>query len=156
MKAKDGVIEYLNRILTGELTSINQYFLGAHLFEHWGYERLYEKLRAESVEEMKHAEELIEHILFLEGLPNLQRLGNVGVGETVPEQLQLDLNLEQSAVSLLAEAIAHCNTVGDYATRTKLEAMLRSEEEHIDWIETQFETIKQVGLENYLAQQIRD
>jgi len=156
MKAKDGVIDYLNRILTGELTSINQYFLHAEMCRHWGYERLYEHIRKESIEEMKHAEELVEHILFLEGLPNLQRLGSVSVGETVPEQLELDLKLEMEAVNLLTEAIAHCTNVGDYVTRDLLEDMAESEQEHIDWIETQQETIRQVGLPNYLAQQIRD
>jgi bacterioferritin len=120
-----------------------------------GFERLYEKIRAHRIEEMKDAEEVIEHILYLEGVPNMQRLGPVRVGETVPEQFKVDLKLEQAVVTLLTTAIAHCVKVGDYTTRHKLEKMVKSEEEHIDWIETQLDTIKQVGLENYLSQQIK-
>ena len=155
MKAKKDVLDYLNRILTNELTSINQYFLHAEMCQNWGYERLYHKIRAESIDEMKHAEELIEHILYLEGVPNVQRLGTIRTGETVVEQLKLDLEVEQSAVTLFNEAVAHCAQVGDNTTREKLEDMLKSEEGHVDFIETQLETIKQVGIQNYLAQQIK-
>ncbi len=155
MKAKEGIIDLLNRVLTNELTAINQYFIHAEMCSHWGYERLYEKIRAHSFEEMKHAEEVIEHVLYLDGVPNMQRLGEIQVGETVPEQVKLDLRLEQEAVALLTEAIAHCAKVGDYTTRRKFEKMVQSEEEHIDWIETQLDTIKQVGVENYLSQQIK-
>ena len=155
MKAKKGVVDYLNKILTNELTAINQYFLHAEMCQNWGYERLYKKIRAESIDEMKHAEELIEHILYLEGVPNVQRLGTIRTGETVLEQLKLDLKVEQSAVTLFNDAIAHCVKVGDNTTREKLEDMLKSEEGHVDFIETQLETIAQVGIQNYLSQQIK-
>lgn len=155
MKAKEGVINFLNNVLTNELTAINQYFIHAQMCKHWGYERLYHKHREEAIQEMKHAEELIDHILYLEGVPNMQRLGTVSVGETVLEQLNLDLKLEQDSVTLLNTAIAHCASVSDNTTRYKLEKILRSSEEHIDWIETQLETIRQIGLENYLTEQIK-
>ncbi|RMH37631.1 MAG: bacterioferritin [Nitrospirae bacterium] len=155
MKAKEGVIDFLNKILTNELTAINQYFVHAELCQHWGYERLYRKVRMHAIDEMKHAEEIIEHILYLEGIPNMQRLGTVTVGETVPEQFDVDLKLELENVALLREAVAHCANVGDFTTRHKLEEILKSEEEHIDWLETQRETIKQVGLEHYLREQIK-
>lgn len=155
MKAKEGVIERLNTLLTGDLTAINQYFLQAEMARNWGLERLYQKLRETSFEEMKDAQRLIRHLLYLEGVPNLQRLGPVRVGETVPEHLELDLQVERQAVATLAEAIAHCGEVGDYTTRSILEEMIQQEEEDIDWLETQLTIIQQVGLENYLAQQIR-
>jgi bacterioferritin len=154
MKAKEGIVDFLNKVLTNELTAINQYFVHAEMCDHWGYARLYDKIRAHSMEEMKDAEEIIEHILYLEGVPNVQRLGQIQVGETVPEHLKLDLRLEQEAVALLTEAIAQCAKVGEYTTRHKLEKMAEREEGHIDWIETQLETIKQVGIDNYLSQQI--
>ena len=156
MQAKEGVVERLNAILTNELTAINQYFLHAEMCKNWGYERLHHKLRDFSIDEMKDAQELISHILYLEGLPNLQRLGTIRVGENVPEDLQLDADVERSAVSTLAEAIAHCAQVGDFTTRGMLEKMIAGEEEQLDWLETQLETIAQVGLENYLTQQIHD
>lgn len=155
MKAKEGIIEFLNNVLTNELTAINQYFIHAEICKNWGYERLYHKDRSSAIEEMKHAEEVIEHILYLEGMPNMQRLGTVGVGETVPEQFKLDLKLEEESVKLLNEAIAHCVKVGDNTTRHKLEDILKDSEEHVDWLETQLEAIKQVGVENYLGHQIR-
>ena len=155
MQAKDGIVERLNSILTNELTGINQYFLHAEMCENWGFERLYDKQRARSIDEMKHAEALIERILFLEGLPNVQRLGAVNVGDNVPAQLELDLRLEQQAVSTLAEAVSHCAAVGDFATRKMLEEMLSDEEEDINWLEMQLEEIRQIGLENFLAQQIK-
>jgi bacterioferritin len=154
MKAKEGVIELLNRVLTNELTAINQYFVHAEMCHHWGFERLYEKIRKHSFDEMKDAHELIEHILYLDGIPNLQRLGQVQIGETVLEQLNLDLRLEQDAVGLLTEGIVHCVRVNDFNTRAKLERMVHGEEGHIDWIETQLDAIKQVGIENYLSQQL--
>ena len=155
MKGNARVLEALNDILTGELTGINQYFIHAKMCGNWGYERLAEKNREESIEEMKHADELIERILFLEGTPNVQRLGKVKVGETVPEQLKLDQALEQEAVGKLNKAIALAVEVGDNGSRELLEGMLTSEEEHLDWIESQLELIRQVGEDNYLAQQIR-
>jgi bacterioferritin len=156
MRAKEGVVDLLNQILTVDLTAINQYFIHAEMCRNWGYERLYHKLRESSIVEMKDAQRIIEHILYLEGMPNLQRLGNVRVGENVQEDLQLNLEAERSAVGLFATAIAHCARVEDYTTRNILEEMIRDEEEHVDWLETQLETIGQVGLQNYLAQQIHD
>lgn len=155
MKAKEGVIDLLNRILTNELTAINQYFVHAKMSDNWGFERRAHKIRDFSIDEMKDAEKTIEHILYLEGVPNMQRLGTVKVGETVPEQLKLDLEQEQNAVKLFTEAITHCAKVGDYTTRHILEDMVKDEEQHIDWLETQLETIRQVGLENYLSEQIK-
>jgi bacterioferritin len=152
MKAKKGVVDFLNKILTNELTAINQYFLHGEMCGNWGYELLHNEIRKHAIDEMKHAEQIIEHILYLEGFPNLQRLGTLNIGEKVPEQLKSDLALEREAVILLTEAIAHCANVGDFTTRSKLEGIVASEEEHVDWIETQLETIKQVGVENYLAQ----
>jgi bacterioferritin len=152
MKAKKGVVEFLNKVLTNELTAINQYFLHGEMCGNWGYEVLHNEIRKHAIDEMKHAEEIIEHVLFLDGFPNLQRLGTLKIGETVPEQFKSDLGLEQEAVKLLTEAIEHCVTVGDFNTRAKLEVILTSEEAHIDWIEMQMETIKQVGVENYLSQ----
>ena len=156
MKAKDGVVDRLNNILTIELTAINQYFVQAEMCKNWGFERLYSKFREISTDEMKDTEHLIRHILYLEGLPNLQRLGSIKVGESVAENLQLDLDSEMSALETLAEAIAHCEQVGDFGTRELLEDMVREEEEHVDWLETQQETIRQVGIEHYLAQNIRE
>lgn len=154
MKAKSGIIDLLNKVLTNELTAINQYFLHSEICEHWGFERLHHKIRAHSFDEMKHADKLIDHILYLEGLPNMQRLGKIKVGETVPEQLNADLKLEMGNVTLLREGIALCAKVGDFTTRHLLEDLVKSEEEHIDWIETQQEAIQQVGLKNYLSEQI--
>jgi bacterioferritin len=156
MKGNAKLIEALNEILTGELTSVNQYFVHAKMCQNWGYSRLAHKVRAESIEEMKHADELIERILFLEGVPNMQRLDKVRVGETVLEQLKLDLKLEEAAVPRLNKAIALAVDVADNTTRDMLEDMLESEEEHIDWLESQLELIRQVGEQNYLAQQIRE
>jgi bacterioferritin len=155
MKAKEGVIELLNKILTADLTAINQYFLHAKMCENWGYERLHHKVKERSFDEMKDADELIEHVLYLEGVPNVQRLGTVHVGETVPEQFKTDLQAEKEMLMLLSEGIAHCAKVGDYTTRHMLEDMAEDVDEHIDWIETQMETVKQVGLENYLSEQIK-
>ncbi len=155
MKAKEGIIELLNRVLTADLTAINQYFVHAKMCDNWGYDRLHHHVRQRSLDEMKDAEELIEHILYLEGVPNMQRLGTVRVGETVPEQLASDLKSEQEMLKILSEGVALCTKVGDYTTRHMLEDMVKDVDKHIDWIETQLETIKQVGLENYLSEQIK-
>ena len=155
MKAKEGVIDLLNKVLTADLTAINQYFVHAKMCENWGYERLQEKVRKRSFDEMKDADELIEHILYLEGVPNMQRLGTVHVGETVPEQFKLDLKAEQEMLKMLSDGVAHCTKAGDFTTRHMLEDMAKDVDEHIDWIETQLETIKQVGVENYLSEQIK-
>ena len=155
MKAKEGIIELLNKILTAELTVINQYFIHSKMCENWGYERLHHKVCERSMSEMKDAENLIEHILYLEGVPNMQRLGTVTVGETVPEQFKADLKAEMEMVKTLTDGINHCAKVGDFTTRHMLEDMVKDEDAHIDWIETQLDTIKQVGLENYLTEQIK-
>nr|MBI3613927.1 bacterioferritin [Nitrospirota bacterium] len=155
MKAKEGVIDLLNKVLTADLTAINQYFVHAKMCENWGYERLHHHVRDRSLDEMKDADELIGHILYLEGVPNVQRLGTVHVGETVPEQLKLDLKAEQEMLKMLSDGVAHCTKAGDYTTRHMLEDMAKDVDAHIDWIETQMETVKQVGLENYLSEQIK-
>jgi bacterioferritin len=155
VQAKEGVVDYLNRLLTNELTAINQYFLQAEIVEHQGFPRLYRELKRLSIEEMKEAEEMIEHILYLEGLPNLQRLGPVNIGENIQEHLRADLELEKAQDALLAEAIEHCSKVADYTTRTILERKIEEEKAHIDWVETELETIGLIGLPNYLAQQIK-
>lgn len=155
MKAKEGVIDLLNKVLTADLTAINQYFVHAKMCENWGYERLHHHVRDRSIDEMKDADELIGHILYLEGVPNVQRLGTVHVGETVPEQFKLDLKAEQEMLKILSDGVAHCTKAGDYTTRHMLEDMAKDVDGHIDWIETQMETIKQVGLENYLSEQIK-
>ena len=155
MKAKEGIIELLNKILTAELTVINQYFIHSKMCENWGYERLHHKVCERSMSEMKDAENLIEHILYLEGVPNMQRLGTVTVGETVSEQFKADLKVEMDMVKTLTDGINHCAKVGDFTTRHMLEDMVKDEDAHIDWIETQLDTIKQVSLENYLTEQIK-
>ncbi len=154
MKGDSRLIEALNEILTGELTGINQYFIHAKMCDNWGYDRIADKVRGESIEEMKHAEDLIERILHLEGVPNMQRLEKVKVGEKVPEQFRLDLELEKVAVGRFNKAIGLAVELGDNTTREMLEEMLVSEEKHLHWLETQLELIRQVGEANYLAQQI--
>jgi bacterioferritin len=156
MQGQPPIIEILNDVLTAELTAINQYFIHAKMCDNWGYKRLGEHIRDESIDEMKHADQIIDRILFLEGTPNMQRLYPVKVGETVPEQFAVDLELEYSAIKRLNDGIATCVAAGDNATRALLESILVSEEEHADWLETQQETIRQVGEANYLSQQIRD
>ena len=156
MKGNTEVIGLLNTVLTHELTSINQYFVHARMCENWGYERLWKKIRAESIDEMKHADELIERILYLEGVPNLQQLGKVLVGETVPEQLRLDLDVERKAIKLLNDGIERCRSLGDDGSRELLESILHGEEEHANWLEAQLTLLGQVGEPNYLAQQIHD
>ncbi len=156
MKGHDQVVTLLNDVLTAELTAINQYFIHARMCENWGYKRLWKKVREESIGEMRHADRLIERILYLEGVPNLQRLGKVNVGQTVPEQLRLDLEVERTAVAALNAGIEVCRSLGDNGTRELLEEILTGEEDHIDWIEEQQELIKQVGEGHYLAQQIKE
>ena len=156
MKAKDGVVDHLNNLLTIELTAINQYFIQAEMCKNWGFNRLYKRFRDVSMEEMEDAQHLIQHILYLEGVPNLQRLNQVMVGETVMEDLELDLQAEMNAVSALVDAISHCEQVQDYTTRGILQEMIRSEEEHVDWLETQLETIKIIGMDLWLNQQIHE
>jgi len=156
MKGNKKLIESLNQILTGELTAINQYFVHAKMCANWGLKKLAEANHKESIGEMKHADELIERILFLDGVPNLQRLNKVRVGETVPEQLELDLKVEMEAIPLLNKTIELAVSVSDNGTRELLEGILTSEEEHVDWLEAQLDLIQKVGVENYLAQQIED
>jgi len=155
VRGNEGIIALLNDVLTAELTAINQYFIHAKMCENWGYHRLTHRLRQESFGEMKHADRLIERILYLEGVPNLQRLGKVNVGETVPEQLRVDLELERAALTMLNTGIETCRSSGDNGSRQLLEEILRAEEEHVNWIEAQFAQMQQMGEAHYLAQQVK-
>ena len=154
MKGDKKVLQFLNKALYNELTAINQYFLHAKMFKNWGFKKLAEHEMHESVDEMKHADRLIERILFLDGIPNLQDLGKLYIGENVPEALKCDLKLEHEAHPLLKEAIAHSENVGDYVSRELFESILESEEDHIDWLETNIGLIDKVGLHNYLQSQM--
>jgi len=154
MKGNAKIITALNDVLTAELTGINQYFIHAKMCQNWGFKRLADMNRKESIGEMKHADEVIERILYLEGVPNMQRLNKVRIGESVLEQFKLDLALEVDAVKKLNDSIALAVEVSDNGTRELLEKILVGEEEHIDWLEAQLELVKQVGEQNYLSQQI--
>ena len=156
MRRDNNIVELLNDVLTSELTSVNQYFVDSKMLANWGYERLAEKYREESISEMKDADELIGRILFLEGVPNLQRLGTLQVGEDVAEKLQAALALEYTSIQRLNDGIAACVAAGDNGTRELLDGILEGEEEFADWIETQQELIRQVGEAHYLAQNIHD
>ncbi len=156
MRRDDSIIELLNEVLTAELTSVNQYFVDAKMIANWGYEPLAHHFRDESIGEMKDADELIGRILFLEGIPNLQRLGTVRVGETVPEKLQLALDLEYESIERLNRGIATCVELGDNGTRELLVDILEGEEGHADWLETQLGLVAQLGEVQYLAEHIHD
>jgi bacterioferritin len=156
MKGDAKIIEVLNDVLTAELTAINQYFLHGEMCENWGYERLHKVIRKHSIGEMKHAEAVIERVLFLEGIPNVQRLGKINIGENVLEILKSDYALEIEALPRLNEGIELCREVGDNNTRHLLEEILEDEEEHVDWIEAQLTLVEQVGIQNYLSQQIHE
>ena len=155
MQGDSEILDVLNEVLTAELTAINQYFLHAKMCGDWGYERLHAKIRHESIDEMHHAEALVDRILYLEGLPNLQRLWKLRIGENVEEILRSDLALEYEAIPRLNAGIAKATEKNDNGTRALLEQILRSEEEHVDWLEAQLTLIEQVGLPNYLTQQLK-
>ncbi|WP_022964397.1 bacterioferritin [Halopseudomonas pelagia] len=154
MKGDKKVIQHLNIILGNELVAINQYFLHARMLQDWGLNKMGDHEYHESIDEMKHADMLVKRILFLEGLPNLQDLGKLMIGETVPEIIDCDLKLEMKAIPDLREAIAYCESVGDYGSRELCESILESEEEHVDWLETQKGLIDKVGLENFQQSQM--
>jgi bacterioferritin len=154
MQGDKQVISYLNKVLTSELTSINQFFLHARMYKNWGLDELNSKAYKKSIKDMKQADDLIERILFLEGLPNLQQLGRLRIGEHTEEMLQCDMDFQLEQLTVLREAIAYCETASDYVSRELLEDILEYEEEHVDWIETQQYLISNTGIENYLQSQM--
>jgi bacterioferritin len=154
MQGKPEILEFLNETLTAELTAINQYFVHAKMLQHWGFAKLGAQVRAESIDEMKHADELIDRILFLEGVPNVQRYSKINIGETPKEQFELDVKTEYEAVARFNRGVALCREHGDNSTRELLERMLISEERHVDWLETQLGLIARLGEERYLAEQL--
>jgi bacterioferritin len=156
MQGDPQVVELLNEVLTAELTAVNQYFLDAKMFDNWGYERLAERFRSESIDEMKDADHLVERLLYLEGHPNLQRLGTIRTGESPVEKLSLSLELEKEAIARLNPGIALCVERGDNGSRDLLAEILEGEEDHADWLESQLSLVEQLGQAHYLAQQIRD
>ena len=155
MKAKEGVVEFLNQILKSELTAVHQYLLHAALCKNWGYERLHEYFSHLAQEEVSHSSGLIDHILYLDGTPDVAHLDPVGAGRTVKDLFKADLEFEREDVESLRKAIVHCAKVGDFTTRHLMEDMAVDSEEHVDWFETQLRTIDQVGLDRYLAEQIK-
>jgi bacterioferritin len=155
MKAKEGVLDFLQKVVTLELTAVHHYLLHAAMCENWGYERLHHEFHERTTEELAHVSKVIDHMLYLDGAPDVQKVGAVRSGNSVPDLYKVDLKLEQDDVTLLREAIAHSAKVGDFTTRHKLEEMIVDSEEHIDWFETQQRTIEQVGLENYLSERIK-
>lgn len=155
MKGDPKIIDALNEVLTAELTAINMYFLAGRLFRHWGFDRLADYMRKESIDEMKHAEALIDRVLYLDGMPNLQRLGKVKIGENVLEQLKLDLEEEHLAIKRLNDFIELARSLGDHGTDELLRSILTSEEEHTDWLETQIDLIGKLGETAYLAEQLK-
>jgi bacterioferritin len=156
MKGDAEVIQVLNDVLCAELTGINQYFIHAMMCANWHYKRLAQHSREESIEEMKHAQEVIERILYLEGVPNMQKYMKINVGQNVPEQHRFDLALEKDAVDRLNKGLELCRSKGDNGTRLLLEKILHDEEEHVDWLESELQQIDEIGLQNYLTQQIKD
>jgi bacterioferritin len=156
MKGDPKIIEILNDVLTAELTAINQYFVHSEMCENWGFERLEKIIRKHSFGEMKHAEQIIERVLFLDGVPNVQKLDKITIGESVPEILELDLALEMAALPRLNKGIDTCRELGDNNSRHLLEEILKDEEEHVDWLEAQIALTQQVGVQNYLAAQIKE
>jgi len=156
MKGDKKVIEHLNTVLGNELVAINQYFLHAKMFEDWGLKELAEFTRHESIDEMKHADTIIDRILFLEGFPNLQDLGKLHIGEDTEEMLKCDLDLEMRAIPDLREAVAYCESVKDYVSRDIFQTILDDEEEHVDWLETQLGLIDKLGIQNYLAEKMQE
>jgi len=152
MKGNKNVIAALNDVLTGELTAINQYFLHAMMCKNWGFSKIFAAVHKESIDEMKHAQAIVDRILFLEGIPNLQKLDKLNIGETVPEQYESDLALEHLALERLRKGIEACMAAADHTTRQLLEGILRDEENHVDWLETQLGLIKTIGLQQYLAE----